>query len=113
MNARSVPADEPLYTLGGAQAELDRLECARHGHDLEHIVGGLFLQPKAAFCARRCGHPGWAMVPADQPHLWRSLAAVIARALAPYPTALAAVNAAIDDAMAQPAGVPEQRTASD
>ncbi|GAA2657596.1 hypothetical protein [Nonomuraea recticatena] len=103
MDPGSVPA-QPLYTLGGAQAELDRLECARHGHDIEHIVGGFFLQPKAAFCARRCGHPGWAMIPADQPNRWRDLAPVIARALAPFPSALDAVNAAVELALTAPSG---------
>ncbi|MFI6290102.1 hypothetical protein ACIBEJ_00870 [Nonomuraea sp. NPDC050790] len=94
----------PLYTLEGAKAELDRLDCARNGHDIEYVLSGFFLQPKAAFCARRCGHPGWAMIPADQTHLWRQLAPVISNALTPYPSALAAVNAAIDQAMTSSAG---------
>ncbi|MFF3441893.1 hypothetical protein [Streptosporangium sp. NPDC002721] len=101
MNATSGRADAagPLYTLGGAQTELNRRECARHGHDLDLIVGGASGDPVAGFCSRRCGHPGWVIIRADQPHLWRSLAPVIIRALAPYPGALDAANAAINAAM--------------
>ncbi|MEU4406287.1 hypothetical protein AB0F88_17330 [Streptosporangium sp. NPDC023963] len=107
MNATSGRADAagPLYTLAGAQIELNRLECVRHGHDLDLIVGGASGDPVAAFCSRPCGHPGWVMVRADQPHLWRSLTPVLIRALAPYPSALDAANAAINAAMT-PAAAP-------
>jgi hypothetical protein len=35
------------------------------------------------------------LIPADQPHLWRSVAPAIAAALKPYPGAADAVNAAV------------------
>jgi len=102
VNTGSGRPGRPLFTPGGAHTEADQLECALYGHDLEHVMSGASRQPRAAFCARGCGHPGWVMVPADQPRLWRSLAPVLVRALTPYPSALAAANAAVAAATAHP-----------
>jgi hypothetical protein len=86
---------EKTYTLAEARQENARQECAAWGHDLDFIHQAWSREPKAAMCSRGCGHPGWAMIPADQPHLWRSVAPAIAEALRPFPSAADAVNAAV------------------
>lgn len=83
------------YTLAEAQRENARQECGRWGHDIDMIEQAWTREPKAAICSRQCGHPGWVLIPVDQPHLWRAVAPAIAEALQPYPGAAEAVNAAV------------------
>lgn len=87
------------YSLDEARRELARAECETYGHDLDYIQQGWSREPKAAYCSRGCGHPGWVMIPADQPKLWRSVAPAIAEALKAFPGAAAAVNAAVSQVL--------------
>lgn len=52
-------------TLSRARREMDRLECAAQGHDLDVTCQG--FDPVTVTCARRCGHPGWDVKPIRRP----------------------------------------------
>jgi hypothetical protein len=65
VSADSAGGDARRYTLAEARAELARRECAAYGHDIEIVsVDG---RPVSLVCGRGCGHPGWAVTPADPP----------------------------------------------